>query len=322
MTTENVDHSETNGNGATITTEASAETESAASAIGKKVKGLRVGDPDQFTLVGIDTDDKEKHPLYDERVHLPVNKSFMLNIMELGVLEPILCRENGDHLEVIVGRQRVKAAREANRILKSKGEKPVTVPYLLKQGFDNSTVMGMMFSENTNRADDDVMLKAEKASRFMKFEPDIDRAAVYFGTNVQTIEMWLRLKGLHPDVQAAVKKGTVSATAAARLYKIPQDEQMKELEKAIEKSGSATIATIEHEVQKTRKKKAGKKVDEDALVPMTHGQIRKLLKYWEENFDGVEPKMFDFARVIVGQISPKKVSGMVKWLKAAGIVGE
>ena len=30
------------------------------------------------------------HPLYGERVHLPLNESVILNIIELGVLEPII----------------------------------------------------------------------------------------------------------------------------------------------------------------------------------------------------------------------------------------
>ncbi|HBW7160890.1 TPA: hypothetical protein MFC29_003330 [Klebsiella pneumoniae] len=30
------------------------------------------------------------HPLYDERVHLPIDEGMVLNIKELGVLEPII----------------------------------------------------------------------------------------------------------------------------------------------------------------------------------------------------------------------------------------
>lgn len=30
------------------------------------------------------------HPLYDERVHLPIEEGMVLNIAELGVLEPII----------------------------------------------------------------------------------------------------------------------------------------------------------------------------------------------------------------------------------------
>lgn len=30
------------------------------------------------------------HPLYDERIHLPISEAMVLNIMDRGVLEPII----------------------------------------------------------------------------------------------------------------------------------------------------------------------------------------------------------------------------------------
>jgi ParB family chromosome partitioning protein len=33
---------------------------------------------------------RQAHPLYDERIHLPIDEGMVLNIMELGVLEPII----------------------------------------------------------------------------------------------------------------------------------------------------------------------------------------------------------------------------------------
>jgi ParB family chromosome partitioning protein len=30
------------------------------------------------------------HPLYDERIHLPISEAMVLNIMDQGVLEPII----------------------------------------------------------------------------------------------------------------------------------------------------------------------------------------------------------------------------------------
>lgn len=312
MTMENVE----NGNGSTVSVPEPTEP-----VIGTRVKGLRIADPDNFTLIGLDTDDKEGHPLHDERVHLPVNMSLAKNMMELGVLEPILCRENGDRLEVIAGRQRVKAAREANRLLKAKGEKPITMPYLVKRP-DDAEAMGMMLSENTQRQDDDVMLKAEKAARFMKLEPSIDKAATYFGVDKQTINMWLKLRELHPEVRHAVKEGKIAATAAAKLHKLTKEEQYEQLNEIFSKGTTATNAVVEHEVKKARKKKAGKKTDDDALAPLTHGQIRKLLKYWEENSDDVKPEVMNFARVVVGEVSPKKVTGMAKSLRAAGVISD
>ncbi|MBD3709295.1 hypothetical protein IE996_11560 [Klebsiella pneumoniae] len=50
------------------------------------------------------------HPLYDERVHLPIEEGMVLNIAELGVLEPIIVWKDPETglTCVVVGRQRVK----------------------------------------------------------------------------------------------------------------------------------------------------------------------------------------------------------------------
>lgn len=68
-------------------------------------------DPESLHLV-TDT----SHPLYDERVHLPLSESVILNIMELGVIEPIIVWKDPESGKtcVVAGRQRVKNATEAN----------------------------------------------------------------------------------------------------------------------------------------------------------------------------------------------------------------
>lgn len=62
-------------------------------------------DPAKLTLV---TD--ENSPLYDARVHLPVDEALARNINYQGVLEPIAVSKNPEtgETEVVVGRQRVK----------------------------------------------------------------------------------------------------------------------------------------------------------------------------------------------------------------------
>ncbi|MBN0857258.1 hypothetical protein JTL95_42705, partial [Pseudomonas aeruginosa] len=58
------------------------------------------------------------HPLYDERVHLPIDDGIVLNIKELGVLEPIIVWKDPETglTCVVVGRQRVKHTLEVNKL--------------------------------------------------------------------------------------------------------------------------------------------------------------------------------------------------------------
>ncbi|HBR4392930.1 TPA: hypothetical protein L9V35_004556 [Klebsiella pneumoniae] len=64
------------------------------------------------------------HPLYDERVHLPIDEGMVLNIKELGVLEPIIVWKDPETglTCVVVGRQRVKHTLEAKPRLKTRKE--------------------------------------------------------------------------------------------------------------------------------------------------------------------------------------------------------
>ena len=64
------------------------------------------------------------HSLYDERIHLPLDEAITLNIMALGVREPILVWKDPETGKVLVvdGRQRVRHAIEANRRLTARGE--------------------------------------------------------------------------------------------------------------------------------------------------------------------------------------------------------
>ena len=70
------------------------------------------------------------HPLYDERVHLPLDEAMVLNIMALGVRQSILVwkdPESGKTL-VIAGRQRVKHTLEADKRLAAEGKPTLLVP--------------------------------------------------------------------------------------------------------------------------------------------------------------------------------------------------
>lgn len=70
------------------------------------------------------------HPLYDERAHLPIDEGMVLNIAELGVLEPIIVWKDPETglTCVVVGRQRVKHTTEANKLRLKEGKDPLLVP--------------------------------------------------------------------------------------------------------------------------------------------------------------------------------------------------
>lgn len=76
------------------------------------------------------------HPLYDERIHLPISEAMVLNIMDQGVLEPIIVWKDPESgLSCVVdGRQRVRHTLEANKRLSNEGKEPLLVPAVTKRG--------------------------------------------------------------------------------------------------------------------------------------------------------------------------------------------
>ena len=79
---------------------------------------LLLFDPDTLVIV-----EDEGSALRDDRAKLPYDERLVLSMMVRGVLQPVIVRKNPetDRTEVVDGRQRVKACREANKRLKKEG---------------------------------------------------------------------------------------------------------------------------------------------------------------------------------------------------------
>ncbi|HBW9936308.1 TPA: hypothetical protein MFX85_17170, partial [Klebsiella pneumoniae] len=129
------------------------------------------------------------HPLYDERVHLPLNEAVILNIMELGVLEPIIVWKDPETGKtcVVAGRQRVKNAMEANARRKRAGLEPWPVPGIAKRG-SAIQMAKYMVSENEITQPDTPLGRAKKMVQQMEYGHDENDIALLFGCSVKTVQ--------------------------------------------------------------------------------------------------------------------------------------
>jgi len=193
-------------------------------------------DPEDLVLV---TD--EKSPLYDERVELPIDEALVLNIMfapdgvPQGVLEPVNATRNPETgaVEVIDGRQRVKAAREANKRLKQQGLEPVWVPAMLKRTNAHSA-MGMMISSNEHRQNDTPIGKAKKAQRYIDLGRDEAEVATLLGISKASVKNLLSLLDAPAAVRNAVESGKITATEAYKLAKLDPAEAKEKVAELVE----------------------------------------------------------------------------------------
>lgn len=188
-------------------------------------------DPCALIVVGLDTKDGPEHTLYDPRIKLPLDDSLIRNIMVYGVQVPVLVRKTGveEKPEVVDGRQRVRAAREANKLLTKEGKEPVLVPVVVRKGEDHR-LYGISVSANEQRKDDSPLAKARKAARFLDMGRSEDDVALAFGCTTQAVKQWLKLLELAPEVLRAVDEGLLTAHQAQGLGHLSKDKQRERIE--------------------------------------------------------------------------------------------
>lgn len=200
-------------------------------------------DPNDLTLV-----EDKKHPLYDERINLPIDEAIVLSIMRYGVLEPITVRKNGVDkngnpiMEVIDGRQRTRCAREANRRLAESGGELHRIPAVIKR-LDDATLFGVMVATNEGRTQDAPLVKARKMSRFIAMGRSEEDVAITFCCSKATVKNHLMLLDLDETVQKAIEAGRVGVTIAKRLFVLPREEQVEALLKILDANAHAATSS-------------------------------------------------------------------------------
>lgn len=195
-------------------------------------------DPDDLVLV---TD--EKSPIYDERVGLPIDEALVLNIMfapdgtPQGVLEPGLGLRNPEtgKVEVIDGRQRVKAAREANKRLRKQGFEPIRMPLMIQRA-NGHRAMGMMISANEHRQDDTPLGRAKKAQRYIDIGRDESEVAALLGISEASVKNLLSLLDAPAAVRTAVESGKITMSDGCKLAKLKPEQAREKVAELLEKA--------------------------------------------------------------------------------------
>ncbi|CAM7266794.1 ParB/Spo0J HTH domain-containing protein [Klebsiella pneumoniae] len=155
------------------------------------------------------------HPLYDERIHLPISEAMVLNIMDQGVLEPIIVWKDPETGLSCVVAKRGSAVRMAQA----------------------------MVSANEIRQADTPLGRAKKMADALERGHDEDDLALMFGVSVQTVRATLSLLDATQAVRDAVESGTVTVTQARQLASLKPEEQREK----VSEIEAATAGTTGHE---------------------------------------------------------------------------
>jgi ParB family chromosome partitioning protein len=288
---------------------------------GAKRKNAFTMPPENIVIIGIDTDDKSvaDHYLYDPRIELPLREEEILNVLEYGVLEPVICVKEGDKAVAVDGRQRIRLAREANKRLKKQKEPLILVDVVLKRGKDTH-LLGVSVAANEVRKDDGILMKAEKARVLMDRGYSEGDVAVTFGVSKTAVKQWLSVLECTPDVRKLVEAGKLSASAAVKLSKLDKDEQKEQAQEMVA-TGKTTAADAQARAKTKKAKKNGEPVDDGYVLKAPSKRIvRKLVlgvqRDGEETplLDGDDQRVKDFlagVRWVMGDLNPASIKGLV-----------
>jgi ParB family chromosome partitioning protein len=191
--------------------------------------------PEDLIIIGLDTKDSEEHALYDERIKLPVHEGMVASIKVYGVIEDVVVRKNGPACEVVDGRQRVRAARQANLELKRDGKAEVRIPVTTRKG-DDGEMLGVSVATNEQRTADSPIVRAKKAQKMLDQGREKPYVAMSFGVSQVVLNGLLALLELDRSVQKAVEAGELSVSAAAKLVRLKREDQRAKLAEVREKA--------------------------------------------------------------------------------------
>ncbi len=270
---------------------------------GKRLNAFAM-DPDDLTVIGVDTDDGPEHPLWDGRIELPIEDATVINIMAMNVRQAVLVRKNGTVPEVTEGRRRVLDAREANRRLIKLGEEPMLIPVMLAKGDDN-LMEEIGISLNEHRVDDGLMTKVDKAVRMLSRNGEnVAKAASAFGVTTQTIRTWVKIAGVSSNVRKAIDDGSISASAAAKLAPLTRQEQDEELEKLTTNGGKATTRTATAAAR-------GRQTGDDVVLAPTKRVQRRVVEAFSTREDtDIDPEFIRGVRWAMGDLAAEAVKGL------------
>ena len=150
------------------------------------------------------------------------------SIKNLGVIQPITLRKDGDRFEIISGERRFRASKIAG--LKS-------VPAYIRLVNDQE-LLEMALVENIQREDLDAI---EVALTYQRLLDEIgltqENLSQRVGKERSTITNSIRLLRLSPDVQNAVRSGEISAGHGRAILSLEGEELQKKLFDKILKEG-------------------------------------------------------------------------------------
>ena len=203
------------------------------------------------------------------------------SIKNLGVIQPITLRKDGDKFEIISGERRYRASKIAG--LKS-------VPAYIRLVNDQE-LLEMALVENIQREDLDAI---EVALTYQRLLDEIgltqESLSQRVGKERSTITNSIRLLRLNPDVQNAIRSGEISAGHGRAIISIDDENLQQILFKKIITEG-LNVRQAEKAASELKKPENTSEKPSEKIVKELPNHLRKVQKSLADVLDvGVEIK--------------------------------
>lgn len=239
-------------------------------------------DPRDVTIIGLDTPDVQHELLDEERNKQPLTEEWLNLLMAVGQKVDVLVRKikraDGTFIIAVVdGRQRVRGLREINKRLVAAGQPPVQLSIKPEKGKTLSMEdLAFAMAACNVTVPESTLSKAKKASAMLARNVARERVALVFGVSPRTIDNWMTLLSTGEEVQDAVARGEITATAAIEIAKAPPAEEAKALGRARSSAGKRRSSAA-------RAKWVVEKLDE--YPGLSRGKLLKLFAWIAGNLD-------------------------------------
>ena len=279
-------------------------------------------DPDNLTLV-IDP----AHPLYDERVGIPVDEALITSIREHGIRENVSVRRNGSLFEVLDGRQRVKAALELNKRIKKELGRAfdpkvdrILVPVTMSKDNDNQAAK-VMVTLNEIRTQDSPMVQAAKAKRLLDRGIPKQEVCNQFGKPASWLSQIMKVLDTDDTVQHAVDKGMIPVTAASKLAALPRDQQKKAMAELRDSGRGLTRTNVKAKVKAMRTAESTGQAEAPIVTPPKRSVIVAVADAYAEAVAALDPDKWPDAGVPWLPEAAKLLKWTLTGLGAADVEG-
>lgn len=189
---------------------------------------VKMYDPNEVVIIGIDTDDGPSHWGYDEESNKnPLLEADVKFTYTNGIIQNVLGRRDGDKVVIVAGRGRTRQLREANKRRIADGLPPWWLPVKIVQG-DARKMLVLKHGENSHRREQSPFGRAQQAYELSQQFPE-DEAADIMGLGIYQFRDILKLLDLGPAAKQAVMQGQLMPTAAIELAPLSEADQATQL---------------------------------------------------------------------------------------------